>query len=137
MTCGAPFVRTARRIMDGVVYAAVDRLPWCKAGAGATAPAERHDTGDGSMKAGSVLSGPAPLLGAGIQIYTSSQTAQPRRVRTVWDEVCVQVQYEEAFLLDACDETVRLRCGQDEKLPKHEREAIWLQTSELIHGHDC
>ena len=85
------FVRTARRIMDGAVYAGVDRPPSRQAGAGATAPAEGHDTGDGSIKAGSVLSGPAPLVGAGIQTYTPSHTAQPRRVRTVWDEVCVKV----------------------------------------------
>jgi hypothetical protein len=47
-----------------------------------------------------------------------------------WDEICVQVQYEESFYWDAYDETVRQvvsSCIMN--LDNHERAAIWLRTS--------
>ena len=48
---------------------------------------------------------------------------------TVWDEICVQVQYEQSFYWDAYDDTARsfIRSRVAE-LPKHERDALWLQT---------
>lgn len=50
-------------------------------------------------------------------------------LKNVWDEICAQVQYEEAFSWDAYDTTVRsLLEGYIEELPDFEREAIWLQT---------
>ena len=50
-------------------------------------------------------------------------------LKTTWDEICVQVQYEQSFYWDAYDETVRgILRGYVAELPKHEREAIWLET---------
>lgn len=54
-----------------------------------------------------------------------------RGLKTVWDEVCVQVQYQESFSWDVYHQTVRdFVAGYIEELPQHEREAIWLQTDE-------
>ena len=48
-----------------------------------------------------------------------------------WEELCVQIQYEQSFYWDAYEKTVRLELAQEvEKLPVYEREAIWLQTRE-------
>lgn len=50
-------------------------------------------------------------------------------LKTPWDEICVQVQYEASFFWDAYDDTVQgIVRGYVTELPKHEREAIWLQT---------
>lgn len=50
-------------------------------------------------------------------------------LKTIWDEICAQLQYEESFAWDAYDETVRaIVTGYVGELPKHEREALWLQT---------
>jgi hypothetical protein len=56
---------------------------------------------------------------------------------TVWDEICVQLQGQESVLWDAYEETVRaFVCGYVAALPKHEKEAIWLQTNAGIDW-DC
>jgi hypothetical protein len=58
---------------------------------------------------------------------------EPGLLKTLWDEVCVQMQSEQTFAWDAIDETVRtLVAAQVAKLPAHERAALWLQTSEGI-----
>lgn len=50
-------------------------------------------------------------------------------LKTVWDAVCVQVQFEQSVYWDAYDHTVRsIIAGHLGELAKHEREAIWLQT---------
>jgi hypothetical protein len=50
-------------------------------------------------------------------------------LKTTWDEICAQVQYEESHFWDAYDETVRdIVRGFITELPIHEQEAIWLQT---------
>jgi hypothetical protein len=50
-------------------------------------------------------------------------------LKTTWDEICVQIQYEQSFAWEAYDETVKaLVGGYVCDLPAHEREAIWLQT---------
>ena len=50
-------------------------------------------------------------------------------LKTTWDEICAQVQYEESFHWSGYDETVRtLLSSHIAELPKHEQEAIWLQT---------
>lgn len=50
-------------------------------------------------------------------------------LQSTWEEICVQVQYEQSIFWDAYDSTARSvvldLVGQ---LPAHEREAIWLQT---------
>jgi hypothetical protein len=51
-------------------------------------------------------------------------------LETTWDEICVQVQDEHSALWDAYEATVRdIVAGYVADLPKHEREAIWLQTN--------
>src|ERR1700722_2194133 len=47
----------------------------------------------------------------------------------IWDEICVQIQYEGSWAWDAYEETIRrIVTAQVEKLSAHEREAVWLQT---------
>lgn len=50
-------------------------------------------------------------------------------LKTVWDDICVQVQQQESLQWDAYDITVRtfLRTAL-EPIPRHEQEALWLQT---------
>ena len=54
-------------------------------------------------------------------------------LQTTWDEICAQLQYEESLHWDVYHETVcgivRAHIGD---LPKHERQAIWLQTDNGI-----
>ncbi len=50
-------------------------------------------------------------------------------LKTVWDEICVQVQGEESFSWGAYETTVAsLVDGLAEELSDLEREAVWLQT---------
>jgi len=50
-------------------------------------------------------------------------------LKTIWDEICVQVQVQEYIYWDDYDVTVRdIVRGYIFELPKHEREAIWWQT---------
>jgi len=68
---------------------------------------------------------------AALQRMTVTLSGDDSCLRITWDEVCVQVQCERSFHWDAYDETVRaLVMGCVKKMPKHEREAIWLQTDE-------
>jgi hypothetical protein len=56
-------------------------------------------------------------------------SGEESELRTTWDEICMQVQYEKSFHWDAYDDTVRTIVEtQIATLRKHEREAIWLQT---------
>lgn len=51
----------------------------------------------------------------------------------VWDEVCVQVQFEESVFWDAYEHTVTsLVAGEFAKLAPHEQEAVWLQSPQGI-----
>jgi hypothetical protein len=51
----------------------------------------------------------------------------------VWDELCVQIQYEQSVYWDAYDQTVTsLIADEFVKLPAHEREAVWLQSSQGV-----
>ena len=50
-------------------------------------------------------------------------------LRTVWDEVCVQVQGEESLYWDAYLEQIEIFVYHEVAcLPRLEREAIWMQT---------
>jgi hypothetical protein len=52
-------------------------------------------------------------------------------LQNTWDEICVQVLYEQSFSWDAYDDTVHLLLDTYmEELAVYEREAIWLQTPE-------
>lgn len=56
-------------------------------------------------------------------------SGEDTEVRTTWDEICVQVQYEYSYYWDVYDETVRsLLAAYVEKLAEYEREALWLQS---------
>lgn len=51
-------------------------------------------------------------------------------LRSVWDEVCAQVQFEQSFDWEAYDQTIcGMISGHSEELPRYELEAIWLQTN--------
>ena len=50
-------------------------------------------------------------------------------LKTTWDEICAQVQYEQSFHWDAYDLTVRQIVSRYvADLQSHERAAIWQQT---------
>jgi hypothetical protein len=67
---------------------------------------------------------------ADLQHMKHTMSGDDSELKTTWDEICAQVQYEHSFYWDAYDETVRaIVSGYVAKLPKHEREAIWLQTN--------
>ena len=54
-------------------------------------------------------------------------------LKSVWDEICVQVQGEESVVWDAYEQTVRaLLTAEVAELPAHEREALWLQTEPAL-----
>ena len=60
---------------------------------------------------------------------TVTMSGDDSELKTTWDEICAQVQYEESFPWDAYDQTVRAFVRVHvAKLPRHERDAIWLQT---------
>jgi hypothetical protein len=74
---------------------------------------------------------------AGLQRINETFSGDDSELKTIWDEICVQVQYEESFLWDFYEETVRaLVEAYVADLPKYEREAIWLQT-DAGSGWDC
>jgi hypothetical protein len=55
----------------------------------------------------------------------------------VWEEICVQVQFQESVMWDVYVETANtLLAGDVENLLPHEREALWLQTPEGVDW-DC
>lgn len=54
-------------------------------------------------------------------------------LQNVWDEICVQVQYQESIYWDAYDEAVRaFVAAAVEELQPFEQEAIWLQTPQAF-----
>ncbi|MCC7277374.1 MAG: hypothetical protein IT487_03535 [Chromatiaceae bacterium] len=66
---------------------------------------------------------------ADLQRMKDTLSGEGSGLKTTWDEICVQVQYEQSFSWDAYDETVKTFVGgYVHDLPVHEREAIWLQT---------
>ena len=66
---------------------------------------------------------------ATLQRMRTTLSGDDSGLKTTWDEICVQLQSEESLYWDTYDETVRsIVVVQIAALPKHEREAIWLQT---------
>jgi hypothetical protein len=52
-------------------------------------------------------------------------------LKNVWDEVCVQVQYEESWAWDAYIDTIRSMIKYEvEQLSNAIKKAIWIQTEE-------
>lgn len=66
---------------------------------------------------------------AALQLITVKLSGDRTELETAWDEICVQVQREKSHYWGAYDETVRgIVDGQIAAVPKHEQEAMWLQT---------
>ena len=52
-------------------------------------------------------------------------------LKNTWDEICVQIQYEESLFWSAYDETVQsFVFAYIEELKSHEKLVIWLQTEQ-------
>jgi hypothetical protein len=50
-------------------------------------------------------------------------------LRNFWEELCVQIQYDQSVLWDAYDDCIQEMVRvQVQNLPRHEREALWLQS---------
>jgi hypothetical protein len=74
---------------------------------------------------------------AQLQRLKDLQSGDDSRLRNVWEEICVQVQHEQSYAWDAYDDTVRsLVDSKLDKLPLHERGALWLQTQEASYWED-
>lgn len=60
-------------------------------------------------------------------------------LENAWEEVCVQIQYEQSVLWDAYEDTIdAIILAHVEKLEQYEMIAIWLQTDEgLSWQADC
>jgi hypothetical protein len=66
---------------------------------------------------------------ADLQAMRGTLSGDDSGLKTTWDEICVQVQYQESILWDDYDEVVRnMIGGYIAELAKYEREAIWMQT---------
>lgn len=54
-------------------------------------------------------------------------------LKNTWEEICVQIQYEQSVLWDAYEDTIdAIILAHVEKLEPHEKIAVWLQTTEGI-----
>ena len=66
---------------------------------------------------------------AGLQRINETMSGGESELKTIWDEICVQVQYGESFFWEAYEKTVKaLVAAYVVDLPRHEKEAIWFQT---------
>ena len=66
---------------------------------------------------------------ADLQAMSDTLSGDDSGLKTTWDEICVQVQYQESIFWDAHDAIVRNLIGSYiAQLAKYEREAIWMQT---------
>ena len=66
---------------------------------------------------------------AALQLIKFKLSDDHTELETAWDEICVQVQREKSHYWGAYDETVRGTVDdQIAEVPKHEQEAMWLQT---------
>lgn len=66
---------------------------------------------------------------AQLQEMTATLSGDDSELKTTWEEICAQVQFEESFDWEIYDETVRsIISGYVEELPENEKKAIWLQT---------
>ncbi len=66
-----------------------------------------------------------------LQKVTDTLSGDDSVLINAWDEICVQVQYEQSSFWDAYDETVRSFVKTYiEELQPHEKAALWFQTEE-------
>lgn len=64
-----------------------------------------------------------------LQKLTDTMSDDDSELTTVWDEICVQIQFQQSIFWDAYDETVRgIVARHVAELPEYESEALWLQT---------
>lgn len=64
-----------------------------------------------------------------LQKLTDTLSGDESELKTTWDEICVQVQYQESFYWEAYEETARsIISACVEELEEFEIQAIWLQT---------
>ena len=70
---------------------------------------------------------------AALQLITVKLSSDHTELETGWDEICAQVQHEKSEHWGAYDETVRgIVDDQIAAVPKHEQDAMWLQTNSGI-----
>lgn len=63
--------------------------------------------------------------------HNSLLSGDDSELKNVWDEICVQVQFENSIFWDAYVETAKqFLKGYVELLPEHIQLAIWLQTDD-------
>jgi len=66
---------------------------------------------------------------AQMQKLSATMSGDDSGLETVWNEICVQVQYEQSFFWDNYDSMVRVTTNTFvEELSRHEQESLWLQT---------
>ena len=64
-----------------------------------------------------------------MQQLTDTLSGEDSELKTAWDEICAQVQFEYSFYWDAYEAELERSTGwYVSDLSTHEREAIWLQT---------
>ena len=65
----------------------------------------------------------------GLQALTDTLSGNDSQLTNVWDEICVQVQFQHSFYWDTYENIARDFVSSSIKtLTSHEKEAIWLQT---------
>ena len=70
---------------------------------------------------------------ADLQAMSDTLSGDDSGLETTWDEICVQVQYQESIFWDAHDATARNMIGSYiDQLARYEREAIWMQTDAVV-----
>jgi hypothetical protein len=66
---------------------------------------------------------------SGLQRIPPTLSGDDSELLNAWDEICVQVQFEESFFWHVYQHTITAIIGAEiEELPQLERDAIWLQT---------
>jgi hypothetical protein len=64
-----------------------------------------------------------------LQSINAELSGEDSGLKTVWDEICTQVQLEHSIFWEAYEETMRAALrGFVAKLPRLERAAIWMQS---------
>jgi len=67
------------------------------------------------------------------QMTENLTSGEDSGLRNIWDEICVQVQFQESAFWELYDEMVFAIVAEHvEKLPAHERDALWLETPEAF-----
>lgn len=66
---------------------------------------------------------------AALQGMKQTLSGDDSKLENAWDDLCVQIQYEDSFFRSVYDDMVRdLLLAYVAELPRHERSALWLKT---------